>query len=106
MNSYEITYPKFNINIFPHQYEYYLNVIFKYCENQYLVTKITKQTNLIKNYRLLCDLQNKNSDLYLKIVKAINNFNEAHNKYTISNEISTKNTRKSRYLHKKCTNCN
>ena len=90
MNSYEITYPKYNIDILPHQYGYYLHVIFKCCEKQYLVTKITKQINLIKNYRLLCDLQNKNSELYLEVVKAINNFDEAHSKYTISNKISKK----------------
>ena len=47
MNSYEISYSKYNINVFPHQYGYYLNVIFEYSENKYLVTKITNQIILI-----------------------------------------------------------
>ena len=48
MNSYEISYSKYNNNnVFPHQYGYYLNVIFEYSENKYLVTKITNQIILI-----------------------------------------------------------
>ena len=47
MNSYEISYSKYNINVFPHQYGYYLNVIFEYSENKYVVTKITNQIILI-----------------------------------------------------------
>ena len=89
MNSYEISYSKYNINVFPHQYGYYLHVIFEYSENKYLVTNITNQIILIKNYRLLCDLKNKNSDLYLEVVKAINKFNNTcGGKHTISNKIS------------------
>ena len=65
-------------------------MIFDYCENEYLITKVSKQINLIKDYRLLCDLQNKNSDLYLEMTKAIKILNETANKYVISNSTSKK----------------
>ena len=42
----------------------------------------------MKDYRLLCDLQNKNSDLYLEMTKAIKILNETANKYVISNSTS------------------
>ena len=44
----------------------------------------------MKDYRLLCDLQNKNSDLYLEMTKAIKILNETANKYVISNSTSKK----------------
>ena len=65
-------------------------MIFDYCENEYLITKVSKQINLIKDYRLLCDLQNKNSDLYLEMTKGIKILNETANKYVISNSTSKK----------------
>ena len=90
MNNYEISYPKYKINILHFKYGFCLNVIFEYCKKQYLITRISNQINVNKNYKLLCDLQNKNSDLYLKVVKVINIFNEAFNKYLVSNKISKK----------------
>ena len=61
MNSYMITYPKLKIDILPVKFEYYLNVIFNYRENEYLIAKMSKKINLIKDYILLCELQDKNS---------------------------------------------
>ena len=90
MNNYEICYPKYKINILHFKYGFCLNVIFEYCKKQYLIARISNQINLNKNYKLLCDLQNKNSDLYLEVVKAINIFNEAFNKYLVSNKIFKK----------------
>ena len=90
MNNYEISYPKYKINILHFKYGFCLNVIFEYCKKQYLITRISNQINVNKNYKLLCDLQNKNSDLYLKVVKVNNIFNEAFNKYLVSNKISKK----------------
>ena len=73
-------------------------MIFGYCEKQYLITRISSQINLIKNFKLLCDSQNKNSKLYLEVVKAINIFNDTFNdtlsgnfnKNLVSNKISKK----------------
>ena len=90
MNSYKITYPKHKTDILPVKFGFYLNVIFNYCEKKYLITKISNQINLIKDYRLLCELQNKNSDFYLEMIKAIKILNETSNKYAISNSISKK----------------
>ena len=90
MNSYEITFPKHKIDISPLKFGYYLNVIFNYCEKEYLITKIWNQVNLIKDYRLLCDLQNKNSDFYLEMMKALKILNETSNKYVIWNSLSKK----------------
>ena len=90
MNNYEISYPKYKINIVLFKYGFYLNVIFEYCKKEYLITRTSSETNLNKNYKLLCYLQNKNSDLYLEVVKAINIFNETFNKYLVSNKISKK----------------
>ena len=90
MDCYEISFPKYKIDILPFKFGYYLNVIFEYCENEYLITKVSNQINLIKDYRLLCDLQNKNSELYLEMIKAIKILNEPSNKYIISNSISKK----------------
>ena len=56
-----ITYPKLKIDILPVKFEYYLNVIFNYGENEYLIAKMSKKINLIKDYILLCELQDKNS---------------------------------------------
>ena len=39
---------------------------------------------------MLCDLQNKNSELYLEMIKAIKILNEPSNIYIISNSISKK----------------
>ena len=90
MNSYEITFPKHKIDVLPLKFGYYLNVIFNYCEKEYLITKIWNQVNLIKDYRLLCDLQNKNSDFYLEMMKALKILNETSNKYVIWNSLSKK----------------
>ena len=90
MNSYEITFPKHKIDILTLKFGYYLNVIFNYCEKEYLITKIWNQVNLIKDYRLLCDLQNKNSDFYLEMMKALKIWNETSNKYVIWNSLSKK----------------
>ena len=90
MNNYEISYPKNKIDIVLFKYGFYLNVIFEYCKKEYLITRISSEINLNKNYKLLCYLQNKNSDLYLEVVKAINIFNETFNKYLVSNKISKK----------------
>ena len=90
MNSYKITYPKHKTDILPVKFGFYLNVIFNYCEKKYLITKISNQINLIKDYKLLCELQDKNSYLYLELVKAIEDFNKYFNKYIISNSISKK----------------
>ena len=54
------------------------------------MTKISNQVNLVKDYRLLCGLQDKNSDFYLEMIKAIKILNETSNKYVISNSISKK----------------
>ena len=90
MNNYEISYPKYKIDKVPFKYGFYLNVIFEYCEKEYLITRISNQINLNKNYKLLCDLQNRNSDLYLEVVKAINLFNDTFDKYLVWNMISKK----------------
>ena len=76
MNSYEISYSKYNNNVFPRQYGYYLNVIFEYSENKYLVTKIANQIILKLKIRDCCDLQNKNSEFYSEVLKAINKLND------------------------------
>ena len=90
MNSHEITFSKHKVDILPVKYWYYLNVIFNYCEKKYLITKISNQVNLVKDYRLLCGLQDKNSDFYSEMIKAIKILNETSNKYVISNSISKK----------------
>ena len=102
MNNYEICYPKYKINILHFEYGFCLNVIFEYCKKQYLITRKSNQINLNKNYKLLCDLQNKNSDLYLKVVKAINIFNEAFNKYLVANKIFKKISGKAGIFINKC----
>ena len=43
---------------------------------------------------MLCDLQNKNSDLFIELVKVINIFDEIFNKYLVSNKISKKTSGK------------
>ena len=90
MNSYLMTYPKHKTDMLPFRFGYYRNVIFNHCENEYLITKVSNQINLIKDYKLLCELQDKNSYLYLELVKAIEDFNKYFNKYIISNSISKK----------------
>ena len=37
------------------------------------MTKVVDEKNLIKDFRLLCALQNKNSELYSELLLAINN---------------------------------
>ena len=37
------------------------------------MTKVVDEKNLIKDFRLLCGLQNKNSELYSELLLAINN---------------------------------
>ena len=56
---------------------------------------------------MLCDLKNKNSDLYLEVVKAINKFNDTcGGKHTISKKISKNILGKVDIFIKKCANCN
>ena len=81
MNSYEITFSKHKVDLLPVKFWYYLNVIFNYFEKKYLITKISNQVNLIKDYRLVCGLQDKNSDFYLEMIKATKILNETSNKY-------------------------
>ena len=47
---------------------------------------------------MLCDLQNKNSDFYLEMIKALKILNETSNKYVIWNSLSKKILRKADIL--------
>ena len=90
MNKYEITYSKHKIDILPFECKYYLNTIINYLNESYLVTKIANEKNLIKDFRLLCDLQNKNSELYSEMKSAINSFNDPFFKYIVAKSVSKK----------------
>ena len=90
MNQYCITYPKYKIDELPFKCKYYLNMIFSYCGKSYLVTKIVYEKNLIKDFRLLCDLQNKNSELYSELILAINKFNKGIYIQIVSMSVSDK----------------
>ena len=90
MNQYCITYPKYKIDELPFKHKYYLNMIFSYCGKSYLVTKIVYEKNLIKDFRLLCDLQNKNSELYSELILAINKFNKGIYIQIVSMSVSDK----------------
>ena len=87
MNQYGITYPKHKTDVLPFEYKYHLNSIFSYYDDLYLITKISDEKNLIKDFRLLCDLQNKNSDLYSELIVAINKFNNGIYKHIVSKSI-------------------
>ena len=90
MNQYCITYPKHKIDVLPFKYKFYLNMIFSYCGKSYLVTKIVYEKNLIKDFRLLCDLQNKNSELYSELILATNKFNKGIYIHIVSMSVSDK----------------
>ena len=90
MNQYTIAYPKFNIDVIPFKYKYYLNSIFSYYDKSYLLTKVVHEKNRIKDFRLLCDLENKNSELYSELILAINKFNKGKYKHIVSKTISSK----------------
>ena len=83
MNKYEITYPKHKIDILPFECKYYLNTIINYLNESYFVTKIAYEKNLIRDFRLLCDLQNKNSEFYSEMKSYINSFNDPFSKHIV-----------------------
>ena len=85
-----ITYPKHEIDVYPLKYRYYLNMIFNHYEKSYLVTKISYEKNRIKDYRLLCALHNKNSELYSELIIATNKFNKDIYKHIVSMGVSGK----------------
>ena len=90
MNHYKITYPKHKIDVFPFKYKYYLNTIFNYYEKSYMLIKVVYEKNLIKDYRLLCDLQNKESELYSEMTIAIDKFIKGIYKHIVSMSVSDK----------------
>ena len=54
MNKYMMIYPKHKIDALPFKYTYYLNKIFSYYDKSYMVTKISYEKNLVKDFRFLC----------------------------------------------------
>ena len=54
------------------------------------MTEVVDEKNLIKDFRLLCGLQNKNSELYPELLLAINKFNKGIYKHSVSNTVSSK----------------
>ena len=90
MNQYQISYPKHNIDVFPFKYNFYVNIIFTHDDKSYLVTKIVYEKNLVQDFRLLCDLQNKNSELYSELILAINKLNTGRYIHIISKSMSSK----------------
>ena len=84
------SYHKYNIDVLTFKDKYYLIEIFSYYDNSHLVTKAVYEKNLIKDFRLICGLQYKNSELYSKLILAINKFNKGIYKHIVSNVVSSK----------------
>ena len=85
-----MSYHKYNIDVLTIKDKYYLNEIFSYYDNSHLVTKAVYEKNLIKDFRLICGLQDKNSELYSELILAINKFNKGIYKHLVSNTVSSK----------------
>ena len=84
------SYHKYNIDVLTFKDKYYLNEIFSYYDNSHLVTKAVYEKNLIKDFRLICGLQYKNSELYSELILAINKLNKGIYKHIVSNVVSSK----------------
>ena len=84
------SYHKYNIDVLTFKDKYYLNEIFSYYDNSHLVTKAVYEKNLIKDFRLICGLQYKNSELYSELILAINKLNKGTYKHIVSNTVSSK----------------
>ena len=90
MIKHAVSYHKYNIDVLTFKDKYYLNEIFSYYDNSHLVTKAVYEKNLIKDFRLICGLQYKNSELYSELILAINKFNKGIYKHIVSNVVSSK----------------
>ena len=90
MIKHAVSYHKYNIDVLTFKDKYYLIEIFSYYDNSHLVTKAVYEKNLIKDFRLICGLQYKNSELYSKLILAINKFNKGIYKHIVSNVVSSK----------------
>ena len=90
MIKHAVSYHKYNIDVLTFKDKYYLNEIFSYYDNSHLVTKAVYEKNLIKDFRLICGLQDKNSELYSELILAINKFNKGIYKHIVPNTVSSK----------------
>ena len=90
MIKHAVSYHKYNIDVLTFKDKYYLIEIFSYYDNSHLVTKAVYEKNLIKDFRLICGLQYKNSELYSELILAINKLNKGIYKHIVSNVVSSK----------------
>lgn len=90
MGHHSISYSKYNIDIHPFKYNYYLNTISNYYAESYLVTKISYEKILFKIIDHYVTCKNKNSELYSEMIITINKFNKGIYKHIVSKSVTDK----------------